>query len=256
MLCFFTLAGCGEQAEISFVQGITLDGNNIYSEVDNNVDTFTFNGKVNIKSGFSFVIYKDKEGLFEIPTNTLDLDIGDNIYYLLLKDNNDNKTLYTINVRRLPMYTISLYTYSGVVNSNGSYSIVLYKTISVQENSKLNLSNENPTRTGYDFVSWEYNLNEVVTGNKSIYSEWEAHRHIVYVGSKQYESVYGEYLTLPRPENADDPSSPIIFRGYQNEQEGYYFNSSGQYIGNAAGTHPVRFYVDKDITVSEFWGQR
>lgn len=184
--CSFALVGCSKngQPDISFAQGITLSADSIYTEVDNDVDTFTFNGKVNTKSGFSFSIYKDKEGLKEIPTNTLDLNIGDNIYYLLLKDNNDNKKLYNINVRRLPMYTISLYINDEYKDSIGTRPKELYKTLSVQENSKLNLSNEKPTRTGYDFASWNYSVNEIVTGNKDIFAEWEAHRHFVYVDSK------------------------------------------------------------------------
>ena len=40
-----------------------------------NVNYFSFNGKIKTNNDYSYSIYKDKEGLTEIPTNTILLSI-------------------------------------------------------------------------------------------------------------------------------------------------------------------------------------
>lgn len=259
LFCSTLLIGCNKntQKDIVFDSIFAVSENDVYAEVDNNVNYFSFNGKIATNNDYSYSIYKDKEGLTEIPTNTIDLSIGNNICYLLLKNSNNKKTLYTICIRRLPMYSVTLYKY--YYQTDIGLASEIYQTIQVQEGKILNMSTYTPTRNGYHFVGWDCGNTIKIVENTNIVGLWEGNKHIVYVNISgnivQYNSIYGEYLTIPIPEKPDNIPSYYNFWGFfdSNNNE-HVFNRNGEFFYNSPTGGKMRFSFDKDIYVYARWG--
>ena len=51
-------------------------------KIDNNIETFSFINRVNVPKNATWTIYKDVAGTVEIPTKTIECQIGDNYVYL------------------------------------------------------------------------------------------------------------------------------------------------------------------------------
>ena len=247
----------------------TIENNRIYTEVANEVDSFDFNKKIISKGNYEYSIFKDREGMNKVITNVINLSEGDNIHYLLTEDADHNKTLYTVNVRRLPIHTVSLYYYDSYESSYwpDHYQEVkktiekkLYKTIQVQERDKLDLSKEKVDREGYYFLGWDYDQAEIID-DTSIYGLWQANEYTVTVinGSEtlKYTATYGEYLQIDIPEKPEGVNDNYSFQGcsYSNSyhNEYYYFDRSGRFV-SSADWQPIRFLITKDITVTTQWG--
>lgn len=247
----------------------TVAGNCIYSEVANDVDHFDCNGKILSKNGFQYAIYKDLEGQIKVSTNVIELSAGDNIRYLLTEDTNQNKTLYTLNIRRLPIHTVSLYYYDSYETSywpthdrevKTTVEKKMYKTIQVQEKESVDLSNEKIDREGYTFLGWDYD-HSAILGDTSIYGTWKANEYTVTVlnGSEtlKYTATYGEYLTIDIPQKPAGIDNNYSFKGcsYSNKyhNEYYYFDSTGRFV-SGSDYQPIRYTITKDITVTANWG--
>lgn len=272
-ICLFSafLSSCKTDNSngFTFDEIFVVNNKNLYVEVNNSIDSFDFNNKIIVNNDYSYTLYKDKEGLFEVSTNVIDLSVGDNVNYLLIRDSKQNKTLYTVNVRRLPIYTVSLYYYDDYESSywpthheEKTYIVEkkFYKSIQVQERDKVNLSNERPNREGYNFLCWDYNNTEIL-GDTSIYGLWEGKKYTVTVinGSEtiKHTATYGEYLRIDIPQKPIGVDKNYSFKGcsFANEskREYYYIDSSGRFV-SSADWQPIRFTVTKDITVTAHWG--
>lgn len=260
ILCIFLFVSCeshegkteDQPNDIVFDSCFSLNENEVYTEVNNNVSIFSFNGKIQTNNDCTFTIFSDIQGLIEIPTNTIELSVGNNYCYLLLKTINNQKSLYTICIRRLPIYTVTLYNYE-----NGRASEV-FETLQVQEGTNLNLSTKNPTRYGYHFVGWDCGNETKITSDKDIFGLWEGNKHTVYVDNNgetiQYTAIYGEYLKIPVPEKPNDIPNHYIFQGFFNNNNEFVFSRSGEFFYNSPTGYAMPFSFDKDIYVYARWG--
>ncbi len=88
---------------------LTVTDNTVYGKVSNNTTVYSFNEEINLIGNAGFSVYTDIQGVNEIPTKTVNLEIGDNTFYILETVENDNN-LYTVTVRRKPIYTVSFTT--------------------------------------------------------------------------------------------------------------------------------------------------
>ena len=271
-ICFLLVGtACQQQdsRDIVFDNCFFIENNNIYTEVANGVEFFDFNNKIHLNNNYRYSIFKDREGLNKISTNIIDLTIGDNINYLLIEDSNQNKTLYTLNIRRLPIHTVSLYYYDSYESSyypthyeerNYIVEKKFYKSIQVQERDRIDLSKEKIEREGYSFLGWDYDNSEILE-DTAVYGLWKANNYTVTVinGSEtiKYTATYGEYLKIDIPQKPMDLNNNYSFKGcsYANKykKEYYYFDRAGRFV-SGADWQPIRYTVTKDITVTAHWG--
>ena len=272
LMCFlavFTACKHEQSNFIIFDNCFSIENKNIYTEVANEVEFFDFNNKIRLSDNYKYSIFKDREGLDKVLTNVINLSIGDNLNYLLIEDSDQNKTLYTINIRRLPMHTVSLYYYDSYETSywpsrheEKYYTIEkkFYKSIQVQERDEINLSTEKIEREGYTFLGWDYNNTEILE-DTAIFGMWKANTYTVTVinGSEtiKHTATYGEYLQIDIPQKPAGIENDYSFKGcsYQNKynKEYYYFDSNGRFVSDA-DWQPIRFTLTKDITVTVKWG--
>lgn len=91
-----------ENNKIAF-NTLIVNENNVYGKVSNDTETYSFINEIELISNVGYTIYTDLQGTNSIPTKTVNLEIGDNTFYILETCGNDSN-LYTVTIRRKPVY--------------------------------------------------------------------------------------------------------------------------------------------------------
>lgn len=97
---------------ISF-KTLGVEGTNVYGKVSNSTTTFSFITEVGTSGNATFEVYRDLECSNIIQSKTTSLAVGDNTFYILEKIGGEVNALYTVTVRRKPMYTVTFDTDGG-----------------------------------------------------------------------------------------------------------------------------------------------
>jgi uncharacterized repeat protein (TIGR02543 family) len=128
--------------------------------VSNTTEMFSFLNDITVANEASYIVARDLACQDVIVSKTASLEYGDNVFYIFVTYGNDSK-LYTVTIRRLPVYTVSFNTEGGTDVATqrieeGSFAIV-------------------PTtdRAGYTFISWSYDLATPITDNITLTSRYE-----------------------------------------------------------------------------------
>ena len=116
--------------------GFEIEGDNLYLEVSNTTENFSFINKFDFTSGISFLVSRDINGSDIITSKTIALNAGDNEVYILAVSNNDTLSMYNVVIRRRPIYNI---TFDADINS---------QTI---EERDFVIEPTTPNKTGYTF---------------------------------------------------------------------------------------------------------
>ena len=123
LLCFaiFALSACEESTEddqpsvgVLTARGFTMEGNVGKISVSNDTEVYSFISQITVQENASWSISTDLAGKDIITTKTIPLEIGDNTVYLLVSsDDGKEINLYTMTVRRRPMYAVAFQTNGG-----------------------------------------------------------------------------------------------------------------------------------------------
>ena len=154
-----TDAGTKLQSGIVF-KTLSVDKDlNVYGKVANTKTTFSFINEVEVKGNATFVVSTDIYGMQQIPTKTVPIEIGDNTFYITETVGN-NIRLFTVTVRRRPIYTVSF-------NTNGG------TTVASQQVEEDSLATEpTTTRAGYTFTGWDYDFTSPIIKNTTVTASW------------------------------------------------------------------------------------
>ncbi len=193
---------------------LTATNNSVYGKVSNNTTTYSFNEEINLIGNAGFSVYTDIQGVNEIPTKTVNLEVGDNTFYILETVGNDNN-LYTVTVRRKPIYTVTFNT-----NYTQTADNQLIEEDSFATEPLL-------TRGGYDAV-WDYDFNNPIISNTTITATWE---ELFETTSRTNTSIsidglsaYGKTLsTIKIPTYIDDKQVICISENAFSEIENTHF---------------------------------
>ena len=142
-----------ENNKITF-NTLTVTENNVYGKVSNTTETYSFINEIELIGNVGYTVYTDLQGTNSIPTKTVNLEIGDNTFYILETCGNDSN-LYTVTIRRKPVYTISFIT-------TGENEI---QPQQVEEDSFATKPILN--RNGYDWV-FDFDFNTPITQTTTI----------------------------------------------------------------------------------------
>ena len=176
--------------------GYTLNENNeYYKKVSNSTQTYSFSNDVVIHGKSTWSLSIDVQGNNTIPSKTTDLNVGNNTFYINVKNLENAITQFKLVIRRRPIYTV---TY----DSNGGTAV---ESQLVEED---NIVSEVPvtSRDGYEFVSWDYDFNVPITKNITISAKWSPNDYKVTFDPNggNCDVVYqfytmGKEYTLPTP---------------------------------------------------------
>lgn len=151
-----------------YLNTLTLDGATISGKVSNDTDTFSFINEVVVAKQATYVVSTDINGNDIIRTKTVNLEVGDNTFYILVENGKDI-ALYKTIIRRKPVYTVSFDVADGT-------------KIEPQEVEEGDVATE-PTasRKGYTFDKWDWDFSNAIVQDITIKASWNANAYdIVY----------------------------------------------------------------------------
>ncbi len=137
-----------------------------YGKVSNDTTTFSFINEIVVADTATYIVSTDLNGSNVIRTKTVSLEIGDNTFYILV-ENGKGLGLYTVTIRRRPIYTVSFNTNGGTFVSSQS----------VEEDS-LAIA---PTtaKKGYDFEQWDYDFSQAIIQDITVTATWTARKYTI-----------------------------------------------------------------------------
>jgi len=172
------------ESRISF-KTLAVEGTNVYGKVSNATTRFSFIDEVERKGNATYVVDNDMDCNSPIASKTVDLVVGDNIFYVLEEIGNDVK-LYTVTIRRREMYTVSFNTAGGTSVSSQTVEEDDFATIPTT------------TKTGYTLSGWSYDFTQPITGNTTITASWQINQYtltIVYDNGQEADEITQDYGT-------------------------------------------------------------
>ena len=128
--------------------------------VNNEEETISLNNSFELPMTNSWKLFRDINGLYEINTKTVNLQVGNNTFYAVVENTAGDSKIYTIQIRRKPLYIVTFDTAGGELIANQF----------IQEGELLTYIT--PVKTGYIFDSWNYDFSKPVMGNITITASW------------------------------------------------------------------------------------
>ncbi|MFA5676701.1 MAG: InlB B-repeat-containing protein, partial [Christensenellales bacterium] len=152
--------------------------------VSNATELLNFSDVVEINNKSSWKLTTDIQGNNAIASKIATLTAGDNTYYVLVTADNGNVKLYTLQIRRKPLYLVSFNTSGG-------------STVASQTVEEGDFATEpTATRIGYNFVNWNFDFgNTPITSSMTIVADWAVQVYtITYrdVGDIAFSGTHGQ----------------------------------------------------------------
>ena len=162
---------------------LSIDGTKVYGKVSNTTTEFSFIDEVTVKGSATYVVDNDKDCSSPIASKTVDLLVGDNIFYVLESVGNNVK-LYTVTIRRRPVYDVIFETNGG---NNVEKQIVEEDSFAIQ-----------PTvnKLGYTLIGWDYDFDTPITKNITITASWEANTDTKYTVNYYWQNIENDEYSL------------------------------------------------------------
>ena len=141
---------------------LQINGLDLYLSVSNSTSTFSFIKEIEVADGAKFGVFTDLECSNEIRSKTGSLKIiGNNTFYILVENGNDI-ALYTVVIRRRPIYRVSF-------NSDGGTAVLDQQ---IEEDSFASLPEITPEKTGYTFTKWMFDFTTPITSDITIQAQY------------------------------------------------------------------------------------
>ena len=163
---------------------LTTNGTNVNGKVPNEQTTFSFLTEISVSGNATFSVSCDINGNNKIPNKTVNLSVGDNVFYVLEEVNGNASNLFTVTVRRRPVYTVSFNTVGG--------TSVASRQIEEDDYTEEPVT----TKAGYTFNTWDYDFNEPITKNTTITALWTANTNTPYRVEYYLQNLEDDNYTL------------------------------------------------------------
>ena len=229
------LVGCGKDEEktepnldIEVKDSTNIGDNSFYLEFKNDVSSIDFNEYITVAADSTWKLFEDASVKKEIESKSIELDFGENLFFVKVIGCDSSFSTYRIIVYRLSICNVEFET-------NGGTRI---KEQKIEENSLVS-NVESPEKNGYTFKGWDYDFSKPVTSDLKINAIWEANKYCisfdVNCGFLETISVsYDESIKLPEPTKVGHTFT------------GWYYN--GEKIAN-----DFTYNYDCDITLVAGW---
>ena len=169
--------------KISFKTLTVDENNNVYGKVPNSQTTYSFLTEVSTPQNVSYVLSLDIYGTKQVPTKTVSINVGDNVFYITETVGNDI-TLYTVTIRRRPVYTVTFNTNCSTVVEN---QLVEEDSFAIEPKLE---------KIGYTFLNWDYSFQNPITSDIQITASWSANTDTKYKVEYYLQNLKDDYYTL------------------------------------------------------------
>ncbi len=170
--------------EIRF-KTLSVDGLNVYGKVSNATATFSFKNEVETFGESKYIVSLDMYGSQQVVTKTIPLSVGDNTAYIIEMLDGESTNIYTVTIRRKPIYVVAFDTDGGTA----------VESQTIEEDGMVAFPNE-PTKTGYTFTGWEYDFSMPVTNAVTVKAKWTANIDTAYKVEYYLENLEDNGYTL------------------------------------------------------------
>ncbi len=197
--CFSGLSACAnnDESNIKF-KTLQVTGTEVYGEVSNSTSHFSFIDEISVADSATYEVCTDLACAETIPSKTVELSIGNNVFYILVKNKNDVK-LFTVTIRRRPLCLVTTEIDSEVTRQY------------IEENKQIS-EPQQPNVDGYTFIGWEINgaaavFPYTVIGNTTVKAKLVANQCTVLLDvnggdplfSSELVGNYNDYYSLETP---------------------------------------------------------
>ena len=158
----------GTSSSMTF-KTLSVERTNVYGEVSNATETFSFINEVAVQGDAKFIVALDVYGIEQVTTKTIALSVGDNKVYVIEMIADEPKSVYEVVIRRRAMCEVVFATSGGTEIENQM----------VEENGFAS-EPQQPSRTGYTFSGWDYDFSTPITENTTITANWTAKADTAY----------------------------------------------------------------------------
>lgn len=146
---------------------INSDSKTIMCTVDNEIDRFSFGNSIEVPRTNTWGVYYDLNGSMPINSQTVQLQSGNNTFYVVVENSTGHKQTYEVIIRRKPLYVVSY-------NTNGGEEII---NEIVMEGNFATL--QTPIKDGYVFDAWDFDFSTPITSNITINASWIAKNLVI-----------------------------------------------------------------------------
>lgn len=153
----------------------------LYCSVSNDTNFLSLENAIELPLTNKWELYLDINATNKINSKAVNLEIGDNTYYILITNNSGKQKIYKVNIRRRPLYTISF-------NSGGGTDV---KSIQIEEGDLIKENNIiSPELNGYIFNGWDFDFNTKIYEDITINAKWTSNTYkIVYKSNNNTHDI-------------------------------------------------------------------
>ena len=136
-------------------------GDHEYSlKVSNSTKKLFLRNLVTVDSASTWTLSTDADGNQMIENKSMALEVGDNTYYVTVTAEDGSTQLYTLKIRRKPIYDVVFDVAGGV-------------SVEAQQVEEGELAQEpETTKIGYELSEWNFDFTTPITENKTIVASW------------------------------------------------------------------------------------
>ncbi len=187
-----------------------VNGTKVYGTVSNDTTVFSFSDEIIASENVGYTISKDAYGSEILLYDIVNLEIGDNKFYVF-EAVRDNVTVYEITIRRKPIYEV-------VIQIDGKKA-----ERQMVEEGNAPPKPDDPNKAGYTFLGWDYDFSEKITKDTVISAQWKINKYEIalnktdtYAGDVSGSGTYdfGTSVTIEARTNEG-----FVFLGWYNGSE-------------------------------------
>ena len=206
---------------------MTMDGKTLSIELPNAQTTFAFGEQLTVSPYAQYEVSTDLAGKDVIPSATVELEEGDNVFYIqIVSGTGSNRDQYKAVVRRREIYTVTYNFGGGAADA----------TEQVEEDQLA--PSKDASREGYTFGGWQHQgeawdfAADKVVGDMTLTAVWNANGYQVTFDSAggneidAAEVTFGEGFTLEVPTRLG-----YTFGGWKTEDEVLLTDGEGIGVG-------------------------
>lgn len=130
--------------------------------VSNETEKISLINSISVPLTNKWKLYDEINCSQEITSKTVFLNYGDNTFYILVENNAGKQKLYTVIIRRKPMYQITFDCGEHYLDVDRFFSV------NVEEDSCLEEPTFIPKKNGYYFGNWSFDFSKPITSDNLI----------------------------------------------------------------------------------------
>ena len=215
---------------------LTVNNTNVYGKVNNTTETFSFINEVVTSGKTKYIVSTDVYGIQQVATKTIPLEIGDNMVYITETLDGEPINVYTVTIRRKPIYTVSFNTNAGMTVESQSIEEDAFAT------------EPEIARTGYTFAGWDYDFSQPIMGDKTVTASWTANTDTVYKVEYYLQNLEDDGYALQETNNLTGTTDTTATAQVKTFEHFTYDENNSTPSGNinGDGSLVLRVYYTRD----------